>query len=153
MALDKNKQKSINALMNKINSTMKTNAINVLGDIQEEMKIKFFKTPSHEVNAMLGSGIPKGKIVEFYGQASSGKTSLALEIIAKAQSEDENLMCAWLETEGSLDTEYLDYFNIDQNRMVIIRQSDELAAEKCMDILRSIIGSGEFGIVVMNSVK
>lgn len=104
MALDKNKQKSINALMNKINASMKMEAVNMLGDVQDKMKIKFFKTPSHEVNAMLGGGICRGRITEIFGRESSGKTSLALEVIAKAQKEpgNENLMTAWLETEGCI---------------------------------------------------
>lgn len=154
MALDKNKQKSINALMNKINSTMKMEAVNMLGNVQDKMKIRFLKTPSHEVNAMLGGGICRGRITEIYGRESSGKTSMALEIIAKAQREpgNENLMTAWLETEGSVDTDYLDYFGIDQDRILIISQTEELSAEKCMDILRSLISSGEFEILVLNSV-
>lgn len=86
--MDKNKKKSINALLSDMNKKFGVNSISVLSDIENELKINFFKTPSNEVNAMLGGGIPKGKIIELYGQASSGKTSLALEIIAKAQKED-----------------------------------------------------------------
>lgn len=152
MALDKNKKKSINNLLKDINTKFGANSVSILTDIEEELRVKYFKTPSNEVNAMLGGGIGKGKIVELYGQASSGKTSLALEIIAKAQKEDENFIAAWLETEGSLDVDYLKYFNIDTDRLLIIRQTDELSAEKCMDILRSVIGSGDFNIVVLNSV-
>lgn len=152
MALNKTKKKNIGALIKEINATMKMDVINVLSDVEEELKVKFYKTPSHEVNAMLGGGIAKGKITELYGQSSSGKTSLALEVIAKAQKEDEDLMCAWLETEGSMDTDYLNYFGIDLERILIIRQTDQLTAEKCMDILRSLIASGEFGIIVLNSV-
>lgn len=152
MSLNKTKKKNISALIKEINTSMKMDVINVLGDIEDELKTKFYKTPSHEVNSMLGGGVAKGKITELYGQASSGKTSLALEIIAKAQKEDEDLMCAWLETEGSMDTDYLKYFGIDLDRIAIVRQTDKITAEKCMDILRSLIASGEFGIITLNSV-
>ena len=152
MALDKSKLKNINALLKDINTKFGTDSVSILSDVEDELKVKFYKTPSHEVNAMLGGGIAKGKITELFGANSSGKTSLAIEIIAKAQREDENFMAAWLETEGSMDPEYLSYFGIDLDRLVIIRQTDSLTAEKCMDILRSLIGSGEFNIVVLNSV-
>lgn len=150
--MDKNKLKSINALLKDINGKFGTDSVSILSEVEDELKVKFFKTPSHEVNAMLGGGIAKGKIIELFGANSSGKTSLAIEIIAKAQREDENFMAAWLETEGSIDPEYLSYFGVDIDRLVIIRQTDSLTAEKCMDILRSLIGSGEFNIIVLNSV-
>ena len=103
MAMDKNKLKNINSLLKDINTKFGTNSVNVLSEVEDELKVKFFKTPSHEVNAMLGGGIAKGKITEFFGANSSGKTSLAIEIIAKAQKEDDDFMAAWLETEGSVD--------------------------------------------------
>lgn len=151
MSIDKTKKKNIDALIGKINKKFGANAIATLKDVEEQLTVKYYKTPSHEVNAMLGGGIGKGKIVELYGQPSSGKTSMALEIIAKAQ-QDPNFMAAWIETEASIDPEYLKYFGIDLDRLVIIQQSEELQAEACMDIIRSLVNSGEFGIICLNSV-
>lgn len=150
--IDKTKKKNIEALMGKINKQFGANAIARLSDVEEELKIKYYKTPSHEVNSMLGGGIAKGKITELFGNNSSGKTSLALEVIAKAQKEDENFMAAWIETEGSADPDYMAYFGIDLDRIVIIQQSEELTAESCMEIIRSLVNSLEFGIIVLNSV-
>lgn len=152
MAVSKDKKKSLDALMGKINKKFGANAIATLSDVEEDLRIQFYKTPSHEVNAMLGGGIGKGKIIELFGNNSSGKTSLALEIIAKEQKEDPEFMAAWIETEGSIDPDYLKYFGIDLDRIVIIQQSEELSAEGCMDIIRSLVNSEQFGIICLNSV-
>ena len=152
MAISKDKKKAIDAIMGKINKQFGSNATNYLADIFEDLKIKFWKTPSHEVNAMLDGGFAKGKIIELYGQNSSGKTSLALEVIAKAQAEDPEFMAAWIETEGSLDSDYLVSMGIDTDRFIVVEQTEELTAEKCMDIIRSLVNSGQFGIICLNSV-
>lgn len=152
MAIAKDKKKALDSLMGKINKKFGTNSINYLVDIQEELRIKFYKTPSHEVNAMLSGGFGKGKIIELYGQNSCGKTSLALEVIAKTQKEDPDFMAAWLETERSLDSDYIASFGIDMERFIVIEQSEELTAESCMDIIRSLVNSEQFGIIVLNSV-
>lgn len=152
MAISKDKKKAIDAVMGKINKKFGAGATDYLANLQEELKIRFFKTPSHEVNAMLGGGIGKGKIIEFYGNNSSGKTSMALEIIAKAQKEDPEFMAAWIETERSLDSDYMAKFGIDMDRMIIVEQSEELTAESCMDIIRSLVNSEQFGLIVLNSV-
>lgn len=80
------------------------------------------------------------------------KTSLALEVIAKAQMEDPEFMAAWIETEGSLDSDYLVSMGIDTDRFIVVEQTEELTAEKCMDIIRSLVNSGQFGIICLNSV-
>lgn len=80
------------------------------------------------------------------------KTSLALEVIAKAQAEDPEFMAAWIETEGSLDSDYLVSMGIDTDRFIVVEQTEELTAEKCMDIIRSLVNSGQFGIICLNSV-
>lgn len=152
MAISKDKRKMVDALMGKINKKFGADSVNYLVDVQEELRVKFYKTPSHEINSMLSGGIGKGKIIEFFGNNSCGKTSLALEIIAKAQKEDPDFMAAWIETERSLDSEFMETMGIDMDRMVIVEQSDELTAEACMDIIRSLVGSEQFGIIVLNSV-
>jgi len=152
MAISKDKKKAIDAVMGKINKKFGAGATDYLANLEEELRIRFFKTPSHEVNAMLGGGIGKGKIIEFYGNNSSGKTSMALEIIAKAQKEDPEFMAAWIETERSLDSDYMAKFGIDMDRMIIVEQSEELTAESCMDIIRSLVNSEQFGLIVLNSV-
>ena len=154
MAISKDKKKSIDALMGKINKKFGDKSVNYLKAVEDNLKLRFYKTPSHEFNGMLYGGVAETKIIEFSGLPSSGKTSMAMEIIKKRQEEDENeeFMAAWFETENSVDKETLEMFGIDTERVVFIEQSEELPAEQCMDILRSLISSGEFGLVVVNSV-
>jgi recombination protein RecA len=152
MAISKDKKKIIDGVLGKINKKFGAGITDYLVNIQEELKIKFFKTPSHEVNLMLGGGIGKGKIVEFYGANSSGKTSMALEIIAKAQKEDPEFMAAWIETERSLDSDYIASFGIDMDRLIVAEQSEDFTAEACMDVIRSLVNSEQFGMIVLNSV-
>ena len=54
MALDKSKLKNINALLKDINTKFGNDSVSILSDVEDELKVKFYKTPSHEVNAMLG---------------------------------------------------------------------------------------------------
>jgi recombination protein RecA len=152
MAISKEKKKAVDAIMGKINKKFGDKAVSYLVDVEEELRVKFWKTPSHEINAMLGGGFGKGKIIELYGNNSSGKTSLALEIIAKAQREDPEFMAVWVETEASMDPDYAATFGVDTDRFVFLKQSEELTAESCMDIIRGLVTSGEFGIVCLNSV-
>lgn len=83
---------------------------------------------------------------------NSPKTSLALEQIAEEQKIDPDFMAAWLETEGSLDPSDCEMFGIDMERFVFIEQSEDLPAEDAMDIVRSLTSSGEFNMIVVNSV-
>lgn len=152
MAISKDKKKKLDTVMGKINKKFGDNSISILKDVADDLKVTFHKTPSHEVNAMLGGGFGRGKIVELYGANSSGKTSLALEQIAKEMKESPDFAAAWLETEGSLNPEDCQTFGIDMDRFAFIQQSEELIAEDCMDIIRSLVSSGEFNMVVLNSV-
>lgn len=152
MAISKEKKKALDALMGGINKKFGAKSINYLADVQEELKVKFWKTPSHELNSMLSGGFGKGKIIELYGNNSCGKTSLALEVIAKAQKEDPDFMAAWIETERSFDSDYAANFGIDMDRLTVAEQSEDLTAEDCMEIIRSLTNSGMFGIIVLNSV-
>lgn len=148
----KEKRKELDSILNKINTSFKNKVVNLMSDVEEDMKVKYIKTPSFEFNNMLGEGIGVGKIIEFFGRESSGKTMMALEIISKKMKEDKDAFCAWLETEGSLNPSDLEMFGIDQSRLVIIKQSEELPCEQCMDVLRGLITSGSFCIVVLNSI-
>lgn len=152
MAISKDKQKALNAIMGKINKKFGDNTISKLVDVTEELRVTYHKTPSYELNAMLGGGLGKGKIIELFGQPGCGKTSLALEEIANAQREDKEFMVAWLETEGSFDPDDCEMFGIDTDRFLYLEQSEELNAEDAMDIIRSLVSSGEFDMVVVNSV-
>lgn len=71
--VSKAKKKNLAEVMGRINKKFGDNSISALKDVEDDLRVTFHKTPSHEVNAMLGGGFCRGKIVELYGQNSSGR--------------------------------------------------------------------------------
>lgn len=152
MAISKEKKKALDGIMGKVRKKFGDKSVSKLGDVVEDLRVTFHKTPSHEVNAMLDGGLGKGRIIEFFGNPGCGKTHLALEQIASEQKVDPEFTVGWLETEGSLDPSDIEMFGIDMDRFYIIEQSEDLLAEEAMDIIRSLVSSGEFNMIVVNSV-
>lgn len=150
MAISKEKKDALSNLMKGIKKDTKVD-VSFASDIEEQLKIKYYKTPSYEVNAILGGGIPKGKIVELFGEHSCGKTSLAIEVISKNQKLDPDFTVGWFETEGSIDPSYLKELGVDMDRLVYWDQKD-VGAEKGFDILIGLVNSGEFDMIVVNSI-
>lgn len=108
------------------------------------------KTPSLELNDMLNGGF--AGIVELFGTTGSGKTSLAIEVIALAQREDPDFVAAWLETEGSITEEILEQHGVDLDRLIFWKQEDVGNAESALDIARALIEAGDIDIMIVNSV-
>ena len=108
-------------------------------------------TPSLELNQALYCGGFSG-IVELFGPPASGKTSLAIETLAKAQKEDPNFFGAWLETEHSINEEILKQHGVDLNRMTFVDQENVDNAENALDIVYALIQNGIPDLVVVNSV-
>lgn len=73
MAISKDKKKKLDTVMGKINKKFGDKSISMLKDVADDLRVTFHKTPSHEVNAMLGGGIGKGKITELYGNPGCGR--------------------------------------------------------------------------------
>ena len=111
---------------------------------------KRIKTPSLELNDMLHGGF--AGIVELFGPTGSGKTSLAIEVIAMAQREDPDFLAAWLETEGSVTEETLLDHGVDLNRLAFWSQEDVGNAEAALDVARAFINDGDIDLFVVNSV-
>lgn len=100
------------------------------------------------LDAALGiGGLPKGRIVEIYGPESSGKTTLTLNIIAKAQALGN--ISAFIDAEHSLDTNYARKIGVDLANLLIAQPQ---SGEDCFDICTTLIKSGAVGLVVIDSV-
>lgn len=151
MAISAEKKKGLSNVLAQMNKRFGAGVVALAKDKEDELKTEFIRTPSHEFNAMLGGGFAKGRIVELYGENSSGKTTMLIETIAKNQKENPDFTAAWFETEGSIDQQTLEMFNVDLERLVFWNQ-DDVGAEQGLDILRGLVGSGEFDLVVINSV-
>lgn len=111
-------------------------------------KIESISTGSKSLDAALGiGGLPKGRIVECYGHESSGKTTLALHIIANAQKEGGN--CLFIDAEHALDPGYAVRIGVDLKNL-IVAQPD--SGEEALTICQEMVKSGAIDVVVIDSV-
>lgn len=124
----------------------------------DEAIIKLGEKPKVGVNAIpsgslgldlaLGiGGVPRGRIIEIYGPESSGKTTLALHIIAQAQKTGG--VCAFIDAEHALDPEYSKKIGVNINNL-LISQPDY--GEQALEIAESLIRSGSIDVIVIDSV-
>lgn len=110
--------------------------------------IETIPTGSISLDYALGiGGIPRGRIVEIFGSESSGKTTLALSIIAEAQKKD--ILCAFVDAEHSLDPDYARNIGVDLSKMYI---SQPNSGEQALDIVEGFVKSKEIGLIVIDSV-
>lgn len=145
---------SISSQMNKKFGKVVMGRIGETPEIMERLRIKFIPTPSLELNEATGGGFPRRRCSIVTGKEDSGKTSLVLETIAKNQKEDPEFVAGWLETEHSLEEDYIiNTFGIDPERFFLIPLDTELGAEKTLDIVQSIISSGSLDLFCINSLK
>lgn len=108
-------------------------------------------TPSLELNQALYCGGLSG-IVELFGPPASGKTSLAIETLAKAQQDDPNFMALWVETEHSVTEDLLAQHGVDVSRISFADQANVDSAESVLDIAYAVIVNGAVNMVIINSV-
>lgn len=110
---------------------------------------EFISTGSIGLDRALGiGGLPKGRIIEIYGPESSGKTTLATHVIAEAMKTPD-AYCAIIDVEHAFDTGYARNLGVDLDRLEI---SQPDYGEQALDIASRLIGSGEFAVVVVDSV-
>lgn len=110
--------------------------------------IETIPTGSISLDYALGiGGIPRGRIIEIFGPESSGKTTLALSIIAQAQKK--GIQCAFIDAEHSLDPDYSKNIGVDLSKMLI---SQPNSGEQALDIVENFVKSGEIGLIVVDSV-
>ena len=116
------------------------------------MKVPTFTSSSLAIDHALGcGGIPRGRIIEVYGLESSGKTTLALHILASAQKQalDEGKFVAFIDVEHALDKKYAGKLGIDTNEM-LFSQPDY--AEQALDMVIDLAKTGQCTAVVLDSV-
>ncbi len=108
-------------------------------------------TPSLELNQALYCGGLSG-IVELFGPPASGKTSLAIETLAKAQQDDQNFIALWVETEHSITQDILEQHGVDISRIAFADQAQVDSAESVLDIAYAAIVQNAVNMVIVNSV-
>lgn len=119
-----------------------------LGDSMVNEKIEIVSTGHPEIDSALGiGGLPRGRIVEIMGQEASGKTTLVLHVIAEAQRIGLN--CAFIDTEQALERKRAEAIGVNFQKLAI---SQPDSGEQALDLLDFLVRSGEFGVIVIDSV-
>jgi recombination protein RecA len=146
-AIDENKRKALELTLKQIDKTFGKGAIVRLGDKEIE-PIDAISTGSLGLDIALGiGGIPKGRIIEIFGPESSGKTTLALQVIAQAQKSGG--ICAFIDAEHALDVKYAKNLGVDTENL-LVSQPD--FGEQALDIVETIARSGAVDVIVIDSV-
>ncbi len=147
MQIDENKKKALDLAIKQIDKAFGKGALVRLGDKTIE-PIASISTGSIGLDIALGiGGIPQGRIVEVYGPESSGKTTLALQIIAEAQKMGS--VCAFVDAEHALDVKYAGNLGVDIENL-LVSQPD--FGEQALDIVETLARSGAVDVIVVDSV-
>lgn len=118
-----------------------------LGDTERE-DVEVVSTGSIGLDDALGiGGLPKGRIIEIYGPESSGKTTLATHVIAEAQKK--GALCAIIDAEHAFDSGYAEQIGVDIDNLYMCQPDN---GEQGLEVASRIISSGNFGVVVIDSV-
>nr|WP_118135131.1 recombinase RecA [Oceanicella sp. SM1341] len=142
------KQKALESAMAQIERSFGKGSIMKLGQRNAVMDVKAISTGSIGLDIALGiGGLPKGRIIEIYGPESSGKTTLALHVIAEEQKNGG--VCAFVDAEHALDPSYARKLGVDLDEL-LISQPD--AGEQALEITDTLIRSGAVSVVVVDSV-
>src|SRR5210317_1354533 len=144
---DKERQKSLDAAISQIDSNFGKGSVMKLGQ-RQVMDIEAISTGSLSLDIALGiGGLPKSRIVEIYGPESSGKTTLALQVIAEAQKTGGT--CAFVDAEHALDPTYAKKLGVNTAEL-LISQPD--TGEQALEIADTLVRSGAVSVLVIDSV-
>ncbi len=142
------KQKALDAALGQIERAFGKGSIMKLGSREAATESEVISTGSLGLDIALGiGGLPRGRIVEIYGPESSGKTTLALHVIAEAQKAGGT--CAFIDAEHALDPAYAKKLGVDIDDL-LISQPD--AGEQALEIADTLVRSGAIDVLVIDSV-
>lgn len=143
----KEKEKALDAAIKAIEKEFGKGSIMKMGDDTRKV-MEVIPTGSIELDIALGvGGIPRGRIIEIYGPESSGKTTVALHIVAEAQNLGGT--AAFVDAEHALDPEYSKVLGVDMNNL-LVAQPD--TGEEALEITERLVRSNAVDLVVIDSV-
>ena len=146
MNKDNKKTDAIKNALAQIEKNFGQGTIMKLGD-RGNSKVETISTSSISLDKALGGGIPKGRVVEIFGPESSGKTTLALHIVAESQKNGGT--AAFIDAEHALDPEYAKRIGVNTEDL-LISQPDN--GEQALEIVETLTRSGGVDIIVVDSV-
>src|SRR3989337_2641179 len=146
--MDLNREKAIDLAVSQIERQFGKGAIMKLGEGGVVKDIAVISTCSLGLDIALGiGGVPRGRVVEIYGPESSGKTTLALQIVAEAQKQGG--MGAYIDAEHALDLGYAKKLGVKTDDL-LISQPDH--GEQALEIAETLVRSGAIDVLVIDSV-
>lgn len=144
---DPKRMKALEMALGNIEKQFGKGSVVRLGE-SRRMNVDAVSTGSIALDIAIGvGGVPRGRITEIYGSESSGKTTIALQIIAQAQKN--NGICAYVDVEHSIDPEYARALGVDVDNLFI---SQPTTGEEALDIMDALIRSSAIDVIVLDSV-
>src|SRR5437867_2244827 len=144
----KERGRAIDMALTQIEKQFGKGSIMRLGSKEVLSNVATISTTSLSVDAALGiGGLPRGRVVEIYGPESSGKTTLALHVVAEAQRSGG--MAAFVDAEHAIDPEYAKKLGVDTENL-LISQPD--SGEQALEIAEVLVRSGALDVLVIDSV-
>jgi recombination protein RecA len=148
MTTDSQKAKALELALTQIEKQYGKGAIMRLGSSGTRLNVEVIPTGALSLDIALGvGGIPRGRVTEVYGPEASGKTTLALQVIAEAQKLGG--IAAFIDVEHALDPEYAKNLGVDIDNL-FVSQPD--TGEQALEIMESLVRSNALDIVVVDSV-
>lgn len=145
---DENKKKALDAAIAKLEKDFGKGTVMKLGDPAAQVQVETVPTGSLSLDIALGmGGVPKGRIVEIYGPESSGKTTVALHMIAEVQKRGG--IAGFVDAEHALDPVYAKNIGVDIDELYI---SQPDSGDQALEITETMVRSGAIDIIVVDSV-
>ena len=145
---NKDKQQALDAALGQIEKQFGKGAVMKLGDQGANLNIEAIPTGSLSLDIALGvGGIPRGRIVEIYGPESSGKTTVALHMVAEVQKRGG--IAGFIDAEHALDPVYAKNIGVDIDNLYI---SQPDSGEQALEITETMVRSGAIDIIIVDSV-
>jgi recombination protein RecA len=142
------RNKALDAALGQIERAFGKGSIMRLGQREKAVDAEVVSTGSLGLDIALGiGGLPRGRVIEIYGPESSGKTTLALQVIAEAQKQGG--ACAFIDAEHALDPSYAHKLGVNIDEL-LISQPD--AGEQALEIADTLVRSGAIDVLVVDSV-
>ena len=142
------REKALEAAISQIERGFGKGSIMRLGQNDKAVEVEAISTGSLGLDIALGiGGLPRGRVIEIYGPESSGKTTLALHVVAEAQKRGG--ICAFIDAEHALDTVYARKLGVDLEQL-LISQPD--TGEQALEIADTLVRSGAIDVLVIDSV-
>jgi recombination protein RecA len=140
-------KKNLKETIKGINKKYGENAMATLDESDIRGKVEGISTNCYSLDRIFGcGGFPRGKIIDIYGEPSSGKSTLAMYIVGQIQKEGGN--AAWIDSEMAFTTEYAESVGVNISDLLL---SQPETGEQALDMVEQLVGTGEIDIIVVDS--